>query len=269
MFKRVWFQVLVISLAFLFLTGFVTGCEEEIAKVLREKYAHTPLTPPSKLLSPGTIVALKNEGPFKTSVVCEQSGALGNNVKLLESDTISFSELTSQTFTVSLKKLELINKMIQAKLGGGTEYVKSVTFSLKNPKLFELTDEEVQNKITDHTEACANAVSRRMEGGQQLTMIKSVIQASVNYKLDFDWSVDAGAKLELTKDIAPELSLDFSDVTEDTIKGENLYWGIVDDVFLFNVLAQSMSDVRGVGATPVLGENRRLIPSEAEIVVEE
>ncbi len=267
MFKKIWFEVVVIGLVFLFLTGFVTGCEEEVAKVLREKYAHTPLTPPSKLLPPGTIVVIRDEAPFKASVVCGKSGAFGEGFSLLESDTMDFSELKNQTFTISPEKLQLINKGIRAELGGGIEYVKNITFSLEDPKLFELTDEEVQNRIASHTEACANAVSQRIKGGQQLTMIKSVIQASVNYKLEFDWSVDANAKLELTRDIAPGLSLDFSDVTEDTVKGENLYWGIVDDAFLFGVLAQGMGAFEGLETIPVLEEKRRLIPSEAEIEV--
>ena len=267
--KKGWKRLLsVIGLCItsLLLMSFFHSCT--INEFISNEYGYNPINPPSKLLSPGTIVLIRDKEPFRASVICRQEGALGEEVDLINSDTIEVSRLSRETFNLPASLGLEINSKLKAEFDLQADYLKDFNLSLTNPKLFELIDEEVQKRKNNFSPDCAQIVSARLEEGYELTMIRSVIQADATFKLSLETNLDLDLDLGLqfARSIAPELMANFTKVTQDTVVGENLYWGVTDDEFLFLTVARAMGATLPVeesvfeNLSSQESEERRLLP---------
>ena len=247
---------------------------DAIEQVIREKYQYTPLVPVNTLFSPGTIVLIKQTDPFEAEIVCTQENIFGSSINVPSSGTAEFLE--KKEFELSLEAKAGLNGLIEAK--GLLGHLNGYKLSLENPELFALTDaivfDEVELTIPNFTRGCARAVKERLLNKDQLTMIKSAIKGNANYELDIETEggIDAGVQLQIAQLIAPKINLNAKDVTHNSIKGQELYWGVKDDAFLFHAIAKRMIDFlddgRELGGEPFILEEpteRHLIPVEAEV----
>lgn len=218
---------------------------------------YTVTRPPSRLIAPGTVVAITSATPFQARVVCSSNGAIGD-IQLAESDTqtAAWQQASRASFSLSANTINDLS----ARLGG--ERLRSVSMQLSNTKVYELNDEQlVAAAMNGNTsEACLRALQARQKDGQAVTMIKSVLQADVAYSLHFERSLDVEAKLRLAKIAAPELLAQYEFKDDASIHGEALYFGVIDDAFL---LAELLDEV--AASSPTLGSaptERRLIGAE-------
>lgn len=257
-------------IAFSMLIFFLWGCNGggSLQKVIHDTYGYNYEQPPSVLHGPGTIVVLKSVTPFQLKKVCGQEDALGENVPLDDSPTMSadLSKLKDTTFTFTPIDISKLN----AKLGG--KYLKKITMSLKNVKIIELKDTVVHERAGQHkfTQPCVQAIFERIQAAQPITMISSVIQADVVYNLQYDAALDVQLKAELTKNLAPELGINASSTDIESLKGEKLYWGILDDKVLLSALMRQMPGMGmfAISEDQKAGTNRRLIPPGVEVTFE-
>lgn len=206
----------------------MAGCDQ-MAAVL-SSYGFVAIRPASKLFAPGTVVWVSNKTPFSAGVICPATRAMGDDFLPTESPTIS-TELQDAG-----KKGANITANIADIITGNAELhsIKSVTMSLKNARILEITDWDVSNRNNLADERCLRAVLRRKRAGFTVSMIASALQADVTYSIKWDKKaqLDVSAKIAAMENLAVQLGLESSSVSDHTISADNLFWGIREDQFL-------------------------------------
>jgi hypothetical protein len=204
------------------------------------------LTPPSTLTPPGTYVYVRDWDPFLIGTTCTAEDAFGPDLPVRESDTQEAKAIEEKSQNVSLAAEYL--KQIKAEVR--FKRVKNITYSLANTKIFEIDDARLFASSDRLSEPCADALEFRWENGDDVTLVKQVLQADVKYELEYEIGVALTAedKLGIVKGLAPKLSADASSAKEHEISGMALYWGIVDDAMLACRLAPEPCEKRT--ATP-------------------
>jgi hypothetical protein len=99
----------------------------------------------------------------------------------------------------------------------------------------EVPDSVVFQLIAERKDSCTKAIEFRQKQGQKITMIKSVIQASVLYRIDFEGGIDATARMQILQRIAGGMGLKVAERAQDTMEGDGLYWGVRDDESLAQI----------------------------------
>jgi len=231
-----------IFLAFMFFGGRT----KTISSVV-QKYEFTEIVPPSTLAQPGSIVAVIKDDPLVVGVICPASEALGPDVhaKLLTSDSATSKQIAELTgeFKLDGSILESITADIK------TKFIKNITVTLSNVKIIEIPDSVVFDLIANRKVGCSNAIQFRRDQGMKISMVKSVIQATAVYRVQFGGNLNADARAKATREIAGTLGLTNGVKSDDTIQGEGLIWGIRDDVSLGTLTATS-PPVTGSGERP-------------------
>ena len=87
-------------------------------------------------------------------------------------------------------------------------------------------------------------------------MITSALQADVTYTANFKEStkLSAEARTELLKDLSARAGLEAARVSDSSIQGNNLFWGVMDDKYLANLADNVVADENERG--------QHLLPSE-------
>jgi hypothetical protein len=203
--------------------------------VILQKYSFTALNPPSTLAPPGSLVTIIQDDPLVIGVICPGSESFGEHLreKLMSSESAMSEEARELTGQF---KLDAANQQ-RLTADVGSQYVKSISVTLSNVRVIEIPDNVVFELIAQRKKSCQDAIEFRKKNGVKISVIKSVLQANALYKIDFDSSLDASAKLKIAHGIASTLGLTLGDKSEDTIKGDGLFWGVRDDASLATVSA--------------------------------
>jgi hypothetical protein len=216
-----------IALSFLF---FLTAAKCPPLRSALKTYGYVELKPPSQLMGPGTLVWVSDKEPFTAGVICSADKVLGADWRPTESPTMN-TELAKTAkrgvnFKVDLAQIVTGN--------GKVDHIKDVSMSLKNAKLFEVTDYDVEQRSNTLDCRCLRALQRRQRAGFTVTMIQSSLQADVTYHIRWEntESLDVQAKIAQLEQLAVSLGLNNSTVTDKTISADSLYWGIRADDFL-------------------------------------
>jgi hypothetical protein len=248
----------------------LTSCPK-IGVVLRQ-FGYTELKPPSQLMMPGTMVFVERTDPFEAGIICTQALSLGKDFKPIQTPTSS----------------ETLNRANQVKFDLGADYLKvvtakaefsaieSITVELLNPMIYTLSDIDVINAIKHRDPVCSEAINSRLRAGFPVTMIARALMADVTYHVSFkqDTTLDASVRLAMLAGLAPHLGISQGTSNDSTIKGKNLFWGVMDDTYL------SKLSLNGGGSGPSpsspggLPERdpdapERLIPIEAVPTIKE
>lgn len=206
----------------------LTACPG-IGELLRG-YGYTEVRPPSTLLAPGTMVWVRSAKPFTAGIICTQKASLGPSFVPMASVTASsdLSKQSSKEFNLDAAYMEILKADAQF------SDVSSLTARLDNATIFEVNDVDILNSIVDREPACSAAIKMRSEAGYHVSMISSALQADVVYsvKWNINSKLDASAKVAVVQNLAVELGLSGSHVSDQNISANGLYWGIVDDAFL-------------------------------------
>ena len=212
-------------------------------KIIRDTYKQTPLTPPSNFYPPGTIVSIREDDPLgiSLSLICTQEQVLGEDYEPPSSGTAEL--LHNKEFSASAEINAQIDKLIEIGVVANLEHLKKISVSLENATIFEMPSADAYTNIGNESfiEGCAKAVNQELLDGDNLTIIKSVIEADLAYKLDTGTELGTKAQLELTQAIAPiVVGGKVKAIAQNSITAEGLHLGIVSDPSLFNALAKEI-----------------------------
>lgn len=212
------------SLCLLSLLFVFVGCRTSIGTVVR-KYGYTELRPATTLSPPGTLARVTSTKPMQIRLVCAPSVAFGNDLKVANSDAAT-TEIT-QALNRGLKLEADYVKQIQA--NAAYKDVSNVAVSFTNVKVIEVPDSEVYRNVKFRSHDCEQARADHEAAGRQVTMVRSVVQADVNYFVSFKRELSAEVKGDITKQLAATLGVAASETTDALIKGKGLYWGLIED----------------------------------------
>jgi hypothetical protein len=106
-------------------------------------------------------------------------------------------------------------------------------------KIIELPDSVLFDLIGSRKDGCSKAIKFRRDKGVKISMIKSVIQATAVYQIQFEGNLNADARAQATRGIAGTLGLGNGVKSDDTIQGDGLIWGVRDDMSLATVSASA------------------------------
>lgn len=187
------------------------------------------LSPPSNLVPPGSWVSVVGENPLHLNVICGPENALG----LTEDDLLKVSESSDMDFESTLGRDYSVSARLLARLEGegGFAGLDNITFSLTNVRVVEIPDDTVINGLRERVPHCRDAIVFRLESGQPITMIKSVLMADVVYEFSFERNINSETELQVAKKFALEmgLRLDDSQGGSSRVVGRNLIWGVRED----------------------------------------
>lgn len=187
--------------------------------------------PPSTFSGPGSVIYIRDTHPLRTGVICPPSESLGPLFKPRESETqqSSFSKTKRKHFALGADLLSQIKTDI------GTHYIKSVTVTLTNPKIFIVADTDVLMHMHARSEICRRAIAKRRAANQfRISMISETLQGDVTYNVTWETGVHltAEAKVDVLTNLKAKLKLLDGDIKGNAIVGKALVWGIVDDRWL-------------------------------------
>ena len=200
-----------------------------LGDMLRQ-YGYTELRPPSRLLAPGTMVWVKNTKPFAAGIICTQRSSLGADFKPIESTTADeqlVKEVNAQ-FQLGAEYMDII------RADGKFQDIKNITADLSNATVFTVSDVDIMQSVANRDPSCTRAIAARRNADYDVTMIASALQADVTYQVDYktDTKLDAKAKIATLQNLAIKLGIDVATVSDSTVSGKALYWGVTDDGYL-------------------------------------
>jgi hypothetical protein len=216
-----------------------------------QRYEFSELNPPSTLVCPGAIVTIIKTNPIVIGVVCRGADSLGLplHTNLIISDS-AVSKAVSE-LTGSFQLNSAIQKHLTGDVGG--KLLKTITVTLSDVKIIEIADSSVFQLMSNRTHYCTEAIAFRRGKGQVISMIKAVIQATAVYRVQFESGLQTDFRTQTIHRIAGNLGLTNGVKSDDTIQGDNLIWGIRDDVDLGSL---QLNAAPSTGA----GIHRRAIP---------
>jgi hypothetical protein len=232
---------------------FLTACPS-IGQLL-QMYGYTELRPPSTFFAPGTMVWVQNKNPFTAGIICTQQTSLGPNFAPMVSPTedATLTKASSQSFLLDANYMDIVHADI------AFDAVQSITAQIQNPLVYVLSDVDILNNIGKRDPVCTQAIEGRRAAGYKVTMISQALMGDVVYTVEYktDAKLDAGAKLAMLQNLALALKIENATLTETSISGKGLFWGVQDDTYLASLGDPNAADTAGNG------NGRRLIPADA------
>ena len=233
------------------------GDPVSIGQVLKEN-GFVELKPPSTLVPPGTWVNVLSSEPMHLGIICPPETSLG----LRDEEQLRDSTSISMQMTSSLRsEFSLGSKAVESlKSGGEFEDVASISFQLANVRLLEIPDDVVIGGLQERVGSCRDAIRFRVQQGDAVTMIKSVLMADADYKVTFSRELSSESQVKMRRRLALEMDLrmkrDESGVAR--ITGRNLIWGVRED----RALA-----LKGLGlpATGGTGSEENALPDDSTV----
>lgn len=191
---------------------------------------YTELRPPSTLLGPGAMVYVKSTSPFQAGTVCGVRASMGKRFVPNTSPTAAkqLKVARGKSFQLDAEVLEYIHA--EAKFSA----LKTITVSLTNARITELTDDMVAENVANRSQACSEMIAERERAGFKVTMISSAIEGDVVYSVTWkeESKLEAAAKIETLSQLALSLGATADCVGTSTISAKGLIWGIIDDRWL-------------------------------------
>jgi hypothetical protein len=176
------------------------------------------------------MVYVKSTSPFQAGTVCGVRASLGARFVPNVSPTAAkqLKVARGKTFQLDAEVLEYIHA--EARFAA----LKTITVSLTNAKITELTDTMVAENVGARSQACKEMIEEREKAGFKVTMISSAIEGDVVYAVTWrnEAKLDAHAKIDTLNQLAISLGAAADEVGESTISARGLIWGICDDRWL-------------------------------------
>lgn len=172
------------------------------------------------------------KSPFEARVICGPEASLGPHARMMRSRTASsaLKSLNNRSFSLDAKT------MVGLKQEEHLKAVDSITVTLSNARIIELSDDDVLMGLRDRSEACAYAVRQRVLNGYTITMISSALvadmQVSVRFEHSRSGSADYTDKALALQQLAVMFEGDVTSTLSGEIKSRGLVLGVRDDEYL-------------------------------------
>ena len=246
----------------------LSGCPK--LNAVLHGFGFAEMRPPSQLLTPGAVVFVESKRPFAAGVICDQAMSLGKK----------FVPVNSPTSNSTLNKAANVKMDVGAdvfdlvKGKADVSAIRTIKVELHNPVIYTLTDLDVLRGAKDRDPLCSEAIMARLRAGFPVTMISKALMADVTYSVSWkqDASLDAKARIDALSGLAPHLGVAQGSVRESSIVGKNLFWGVMDDTYLFKLSMQGLvggSSGASAGglATEDPGESNSILPVDEDAAV--
>lgn len=197
--------------------------DRTMSQVLAE-YGFTELRPPSLLLPPGTLISPTSDSPLIAEIICPQRNALCEETSIEASPTAT-SDLRKQFSGRMVMSQDYVDSL---RLESRFNALRSISMSLSNVAVLEISDDIVFDCIADRKSSCRQAVQSRLDGGLPVSMVKKVLRADVRYDVRVESSASASTKAAILNGLSAELGGETEQNDHASIQGDGLYWGIVD-----------------------------------------
>lgn len=184
-----------------------------------------PLSPPSRLVMPGSIYQVSRDGRFYTTICRADDADVAPITQVSETQDVVASSLQNGTFNLDAKTAEAVNARLNSNL------VRGVQYSLRDVAVLEIPlaqNNEIFVKLTSQ-KPCHDVVQRLLERGDLVCQGQAVLRATVEYRLVTSGNADAVAELVgTTIKSALEGALKTSIAFEDgkLVSGVNLHYGV-------------------------------------------
>lgn len=203
----------------------VAACHPKTIESAIREQQYLPVTPPSTLLTPGTIVKIVSDKPLKLERVCSAVAALGENLPVAQSPSVmmNLQETLKNRSTVDAG----YERMIKGKLA--IKGISRVKLKLSKVEIHELSLDVIAERQPNQSAACRKVIALLLsEPKTRLAMVLSTLKADAEYKLDSDVEVSVSADVE--KEILRGLDVGAGTVHSAgrtiTVAGTGLYWGL-------------------------------------------
>jgi len=231
--------------------------------MLLRSYGYTELRPPSTLLAPGALVAIISREPFEARIICSPDASLGPSLQTVRSQTASgtLKKVKDQSSSLDLGVLGLIKENSRFRS------VDTITVKLSNASIIEISDDTVMQGLYLRSEACAQAVRQRVQGGFTITMISSALIGDVVYEVSWQQEADHTLaetdKLSIMQDLALTLGGHINAVTSAEIQASGLIWGIRDDEYLSALSIPDVDETQFAKGTRHIGVDKVVVVAPA------
>jgi hypothetical protein len=241
------------------------GCASTVDKNIKSM-GYSPVRPPQKIVGPGTIVLVRSTNPLTVQVVCAADEAYGSapRIDTSPSATLEWRRRTKGTFNLEAQYKERINAEVEG------AFVREVRMTLANSKVLNMPLGEVTRAVQNGTvsTSCVSTVRALRGAGGAVSVVAEVLEADVNFTLDYDASVKPELRMELTREIAPRLVADVQSTGTNTINGTGLWWGLRDapemiDVYLGQVLVAASDEKRDRISRLIPADHVKVLPGRA------
>jgi hypothetical protein len=224
----------------------VFGCAGTIGSEMRTA-GFVEVRPASRHPQTGTVIVVKRLSPLIAGTICTSAEALGSSYRPRESPTLEKELKSKVEREINLDAGYLKTLQAQLKYKG----IKSVSHTLKNTKVYDLSDTEVRDALDQRLAPCQASIDDRLKRKDRVSMLSAALEADVTYKVEFDQAVtlSVSEKEQLVEGLAAELGFGLTRQGSETITGAGLIWGVRDDPYLPTIRAPKDLDVRGLRPT--------------------
>lgn len=184
-----------------------------------------PLSPPSRLVMPGSIYQVSKDGRFYTTICRAEEADVLPYTQESATEDVASSRLENGTFDLDAGTAEAVNARLDGNL------VRGVQFTLRDVAVVEIPlarNEEIFVKLTSE-KPCHDVVQRLLERGDLVCQGQAVLRATVEYRLVTSGGAEAAAELVGTAiKSALEGTLKTSIAFQDgkLVSGVNLHYGV-------------------------------------------
>jgi hypothetical protein len=158
-------------------------------------------------------------------VLCTRDDALGKDVLVLTSDskTSTLAQKTSTTFSLDASYMSALHA------NATYASVKNIKLNLSNTKVLAVAVDEALKGAAKRSNTCKGAIALFERNGYKVSMIYSVLQADVQYTVEFRTDLDAGLQASIMQGLAADLDAKYVTNGTNTIAGTALFWGLIDN----------------------------------------
>jgi hypothetical protein len=200
---------------------------------LLKQYGFAEAQPASTLFSPGTIVWVHGTNPFVAGVVCSQREAFQAGLETIETPApTGFLGHTTQA-DIPLD----VNYQDQIKADARFQVIQNIAIHLENATVVTTSEAALTDAAGHTSPGCLAALAQHAQNKTPVTMISEALKADTTYTITWktDSKLTVDAKIATLQDLAITLAVDVPTLTETTVSGKGLFWGVKDDPTLIGV----------------------------------
>jgi len=212
---------------------------ETVAMVI-QAIGETPVLKPDASFQRGTIVAVKTRDPFSGDILCRWDQVLQSiQARLHPSTEGAATPWQAATDDTTFDAGADVVKQVNAKLG--VQAVKSISFAFTNTAVYDLSEADIREAAAaPPPAACLQAIQERLKDQQVVTILDSAMVADARYKIDWDDSVTAEQRAQLTAKIAVDIAAGLQTAEPGTLTGSSLVYGVADSTSLLQTYIDAL-----------------------------
>jgi len=211
----------------------VAGCASSTRTVIKP---YEELTPPSTLYPVGTVVRERGWflprwlglSPVELDMVCRSKALLGADFVPTKSHGADQEIIDKATGTFELSS-NFYNDLATA--DARFQKIENIKVSTRNVEILTVDDATIVELSTQIRPPCIESIRDRQHNGEVVKVVKTTLNADLDYKVDFDSkaSLSAEEKKQILEALGVKLNASIADEGQRVLRGTSLTWGVYTD----------------------------------------